>query len=168
MAHGRPAPGGRRAGGAAGGGVAGLGAVAEQAVVAVGVDRALDTGVRAPVARSAAARIASAAHGGQVIVSAATRALLPSEVEVIDNDGGGIRTNSGAVMLTGSTVSGNSTTGSNASGGGIFSGSGAVTLTDSTVSGNTSAGDGGGIYNRAGPVAISRRPQLAPRVLHKR
>ena len=58
--------------------------------------------------------------------------------------GGGIRLSGGALNLTDSTVSGNSTVGSQASGGGIFSTRNNVILTNSTVSGNTATGDGAG------------------------
>lgn len=57
---------------------------------------------------------------------------------VSGNTGGGIR-NLGTLILTGSTISGNST---DFIGGGINN-SGTLTVTDSTISGNT----GGGINN---------------------
>jgi len=83
--------------------------------------------------------------------------------------GGAIRSlTTGNLTLDQSTVSGNTTTGANASGGGIFifaaDGSGAVTLTDSTVSGNSttgafpndaSDGRGGGIYTSSGAVTLT-------------
>ena len=53
------------------------------------------------------------------------------------------------MTLTNSTVSGNSTAGSNADGGGTYARSGAVTLTNSTLSGNQVTGtntDGGGVW----------------------
>jgi predicted outer membrane repeat protein len=65
------------------------------------------------------------------------------------NNGGGIYGN-GAVTLTNSTVSGNTTT----FGGGIV-GFGAVTLTNSTVSGNTASRDGGGIFGLGGTITNS-------------
>ncbi len=70
--------------------------------------------------------------------------------------GGGIYNDGGSVTLTKSTVSGNTTVGSNigisgGSGGGILNSKGCLgklTITDSTVSGNTAQfGFGGGIYN---------------------
>ncbi|MEM9030137.1 MAG: right-handed parallel beta-helix repeat-containing protein, partial [Pseudomonadota bacterium] len=57
------------------------------------------------------------------------------------NPGGGIRSVDGAVTLTNSTVSGNSTAGASAGGGGIDGGRGGVTLINSTVSGNSTAGE---------------------------
>ena len=61
--------------------------------------------------------------------------------------GGGIRTGSGSVSLTNSTLSGNSTSGDGASGGGIRAFSGGVSLTNSTLSGNSAAtGVGGGVF----------------------
>ena len=75
-----------------------------------------------------------------------------------DNDspngarGGGIRTDSGSVSLTSSTVSGNE---SGLSGGGIFTGSGSVSLTNSTVSGNESTFSGGGIFAAVGSVSLA-------------
>jgi len=63
-------------------------------------------------------------------------------------DGGGAIRSLENLTLTGSTVSGNSTTGTLAYGGGIFAG-GDLALTDSTISGNTTAGlsaYGGGIF----------------------
>ncbi|MEO1151864.1 MAG: choice-of-anchor Q domain-containing protein, partial [Pseudomonadota bacterium] len=60
--------------------------------------------------------------------------------------GGGV-SSVGAITLANSTVSGNSTTGQDANGGGIYS-RGATTLTNSTLSGNSTAGNsanGGGI-----------------------
>jgi predicted outer membrane repeat protein len=64
--------------------------------------------------------------------------------------GGGI--NGGTVTLTNSTVSGNSASGW---GGGIFSDSGTVTLTNSTVSGNSSADNGGGIVVEDATVTLT-------------
>jgi fibronectin-binding autotransporter adhesin len=75
------------------------------------------------------------------------------------HSGGGIRFDStGTLTLTGSTVSGNTTTGTYARGGGIFTLSGAVTLIGSTVSGNRTTGresSGGGIHSRFGNVKLT-------------
>lgn len=75
------------------------------------------------------------------------------------HSGGGIRFDStGTLTLTGSTVSGNTTTGTYARGGGIFTLSGAVTLIGSTVSGNRTTGresSGGGIHSRYGNVKLT-------------
>jgi len=72
--------------------------------------------------------------------------------------GGAIRSlATGELKLDQSTISGNSTAGSNAHGGGIFAND-AVTLTQSTVSGNSSAGvnaKGGGIW-AFGSLTISQ------------
>jgi hypothetical protein len=68
--------------------------------------------------------------------------------------GGGIY-NLGILMLTNSTVSGNTApdNGFVSYGGGIFS-DGTTTLTNSTVSGNT-AGSGGGIFNNGGTTTLT-------------
>jgi len=63
-------------------------------------------------------------------------------------DSGGIRFNSdGALTLTNSTISGNTS-------GGIFSDSGRVSLTSSTVSGNGSPSTGSGISTDSGNVSL--------------
>jgi CSLREA domain-containing protein len=77
-----------------------------------------------------------------------------------DSPGGGGILNNGALMVTNSTVSGNSASGgsgsSTATGGGIWSG-GTVTLNTSTVSGNSVGGfgGGGGIYIAGGTVTVN-------------
>ena len=72
--------------------------------------------------------------------------------------GGGIRfLSDGALTLTSSTISGNSTAGTLARGGGIFS-LGSVSLISSTLSGNSTAGNyahGGGIYTSSGEVTLT-------------
>ena len=65
-----------------------------------------------------------------------------TNVTVSDNGGIGIE-NSGALTMTGGTVSGNAD-------GGIYNNSGALTMTGVTVSGN----DGGGIYNYHGELTL--------------
>ena len=69
-------------------------------------------------------------------------------------DGGGIRNNGGNATLTNSTVSGNTVQNG---GGGIYNlGMGKVMLTNSTVSGNTAQnGDGAGICNANGDVTLT-------------
>ena len=71
--------------------------------------------------------------------------------------GGAVRSHTtGSLTIDHSTVSNNSTTGTNASGGGIRS-RGAITITSSTVSGNSTAGQsayGGGIHSK-GPVTLT-------------
>ena len=74
-------------------------------------------------------------------------------------DGGAIRSlSSGGLTMIASTVSGNSTKGSNAYGGGIASHVGDVTLSDSNVSGNHTQGFaafGGGISTFYGDVTLT-------------
>ena len=74
--------------------------------------------------------------------------------------GGGILAPSGAVMLTGSTVSGNFSVdvGGGGGGGGIYSVSGTVSLRNSTVSGNSTTGNqvsGGGVFSARGAVTLT-------------
>ncbi len=64
--------------------------------------------------------------------------------------GGGFR-NGNTVTLTNVTITGNSAFG----GGGIHNGGGAVTMTNSNVSGNTSSNDAGGIFNSSGYVTLT-------------
>ena len=74
------------------------------------------------------------------------------------HSGGGIRFESnGSLMLNSVTVSGNSTSGSQADGGGIFSSGGDVVLNDSVVSRNNTTGssaDGGGIASEDGTLSL--------------
>lgn len=70
-----------------------------------------------------------------------------------DANGGGINAPLGAVTLTGSNVTENTSTLSD--GGGIYSFSGSVTVVDSTVSGNISGRDGGGIATYSGTVTLT-------------
>ena len=69
-----------------------------------------------------------------------------------NSDGGGIRAFSGAVTLTSSTVSGNS---SGRFGAGISTDSGAVTLTNSAISVNSNLSDGGGIDTSSGDITLT-------------
>ena len=66
--------------------------------------------------------------------------------------GGGIYNNGGSVALSNSTLSGNFAVGP---GGGIANLGGTVTLTGSTLSGNIASADGGGIYSNSGSIALS-------------
>jgi len=68
--------------------------------------------------------------------------------------GGGIL-NSGTLMLSNSTLSGNSTNGDN--GGGIYNHGGTLTVTNSTISGNSAngGGSGGGIFNYLGTLTVT-------------
>jgi hypothetical protein len=79
---------------------------------------------------------------------------LSIENGIANSQGGGIF-NRGELMLTDSTVSGNTTTISSNGGGGIFNAypGATATLTNSTVVGNHSNGDGGGISNSWGATA---------------
>ncbi len=63
------------------------------------------------------------------------------------NDGGGIR-NSGTLIVTNSTISGNSD-------GGIYSFKGTLTVTNSAISGNSAGNSGGGIFNREGTLTVT-------------
>jgi hypothetical protein len=69
--------------------------------------------------------------------------------------GGGIYNNSGTVTVTGSTISGNTAPGGG-QGGGIFN-FGTVTVTGSTISGNTAPGGGlgGAIFEDGGTLTIT-------------
>jgi len=91
-------------------------------------------------------------NNGRGLVDTSDTYFTTSRITLIDSTvsnntaaarGGGIFSNSGAVVaLTRSTVSGNI---SDSDGGGIFVENGSLNLTDSTVSGNTAFGVGGGI-----------------------
>jgi CSLREA domain-containing protein len=70
------------------------------------------------------------------------------------NGNGGAIYNIGTLTLNDSMVSGSSAIGSGY-GGGIYNYSGALALTDSTVSGNTSSSHGGGIYSDSGALTLS-------------
>ena len=84
--------------------------------------------------------------GGDVVISGVTIRYGS------DSSGSGVR-NSGALVLTNSTVSGNRSAGF--TGGGIFN-SGTLTITSSTFSGNTAgSGGGGGIFNSGGTLTIT-------------
>ncbi len=79
---------------------------------------------------------------------------------MLDNESGaGIRfVSSGQLLLTDSSVRGNSTAGRSASGGAIYVESGFTTLSDSTVSDNSTAGrsaSGGAIYTESGSLTLA-------------
>ena len=78
-------------------------------------------------------------------------------------NGGGIFTSEGDVILTDSTVSGNSTTlmFSVSSGGGIFSSSGNISLINSIVNGNRAVGNGGGIFATFGNVSLTNNSTVS-------
>jgi hypothetical protein len=94
--------------------------------------------------------------GGGIQVSGL---LTLSNSQVLNNsaqsDGGGIGIGSGSeLVMVGSTVAGNKTTGVGTRGGGIFnSDEGRILfLINSTVSGNVAAGTGGGLYGGGGSL----------------
>jgi hypothetical protein len=82
----------------------------------------------------------------------ATATLLNTTVSLntAGADGGGIL-NEGALTLTDSMVSGNSTV---VNGGGIHNNGGALTLTNTMVESNSAGSDGGGIYNFEGALTL--------------
>ncbi len=80
----------------------------------------------------------------------------------LDAEGAGIYNNGGAVAISNSFLSDNSTHSPNANGGGIYNNGGTVTISNSFLSGNDAefhylagGGNGGGIYNNGGTVTIS-------------
>jgi hypothetical protein len=80
-----------------------------------------------------------AAGGLENALSAARMSITDSVIA--DNTGSGV-VNNGQMTMSGSTISGNSST---SSGGGLQVGYGNVTLVNSTISGNTAATSGGGV-----------------------
>src|SRR5437016_5440311 len=69
-------------------------------------------------------------------------------------DGGGIYNSGGSTLIiTASTVSGNSANSAGRNGGGIFNAS-AATLTNVTVSGNSANSGGGGVFNSGGTATL--------------
>jgi hypothetical protein len=96
----------------------------------------------------------NAYSGGGLYNNAGTITLSNSAVSgnsAVNGGGGGIFNHNGTTTLSLSTISGNTAT---SYGGGIRSGSGNIILTNSTVSGN-SARAGGGIFNRAGSNTLT-------------
>src|SRR6266568_3909649 len=101
------------------------------------------------------------ADGGGIYGEFITGGSLSASTVTGNSAGGGIFnsgaidqpgfTRFGTVILTSSTVEGNTATGS---GGGIANFDGKVTFTDSTMSHNE-AGDGGGIFNSGGTVTLT-------------
>ena len=87
--------------------------------------------------------------GGLVVQSMAT--VEDSWIANNDSNGGGggvILTNTGDLEMTGSTVSGNSTTQGGIAAGGLFMANGSTwSITNSTISGNTAQSSGGGFLN---------------------
>jgi len=65
-----------------------------------------------------------------------------------DDGGGGVFNNGGMIEITASTISNNISDGADGAGGGIHNGTGGdVMISYSTISGNTTAGNGGGVAN---------------------
>ena len=88
-------------------------------------------------------------QGGGIAIASGDATLIDSTVagNTTNYRAGGIA-NEGALILTDSTISGNSASGDAGPGGGIYNGSGATLVaTNSTISGNSIDGNGGGIYN---------------------
>lgn len=77
--------------------------------------------------------------------------LTVSNGTVTGDSGGGIKNSTANLILTETTVSGNSA----ANGGGGIYNSGTLTLTRSTISGNSTSGAGGGILNTDGAIAVT-------------
>ena len=94
--------------------------------------------------------------GGGGISNHQGQTLTVTNTTVNDNgalaDGGGI-SNSGNLIVTNSTLSGNSVVGGGGKGGGIANG-GNLTVTNSTLSGNSAVWRGGGIYNYGAAAQI--------------
>ncbi|MGB5630716.1 MAG: choice-of-anchor Q domain-containing protein [Woeseiaceae bacterium] len=102
----------------------------------------------ATLTRCAVSNNAGGVAGGISVGRGATLMLIETTVSdnvstSFDSGGGLVVEDSGAALLTGSTVSGNS---SGDGGGGITNGGGTLTLVDSTVSGNYAHNLGGGIF----------------------
>jgi CSLREA domain-containing protein len=98
-------------------------------------------------------------QNGGAIYSSAPVALR--NVRLVDNDarsGGGIHVaDPGFLIVTGSTVSGNSAGGDlSSNGGGISTLNAGLSVRDTIIRGNDSASSGGGIYTEGGGVALTR------------
>jgi hypothetical protein len=78
----------------------------------------------------------------------ATATLTQSAVS--GNTRGGVANFLGGVMISESTISGNTAS----DGSGVFSQFGGIALTRSTISGNTATGRGGGVFNYVGSVTL--------------
>jgi hypothetical protein len=100
---------------------------------------------------NAASRVFTITGGTVAMISDLTVRNGNGVSAVVSGDGGGVYSLGGTVMLTNTTISGNTVRGS---GGGVSSLAGTVTLTNTTVSGNT-AGGGGGVYNTSGTLTLT-------------
>ena len=80
----------------------------------------------------------------------------PTPTAAANQDGGAIRSLSlGTLTVEQSLLNQNRALGMDSGGGAIFS-QGAVVITDSTISGNTAAWNGGGVYTLGAPVTLTR------------
>ncbi|HEV3311517.1 MAG TPA: choice-of-anchor Q domain-containing protein, partial [Chloroflexota bacterium] len=97
--------------------------------------------------------------GGGILNGGASTVTLTDGV-LSDNSavsGGGIDNNSSNLTVTGSTLSGNKSTGTaaNDGGGGVYNSGGTASITGSTLSGNSAVAGGGGIYEGGGALTIA-------------
>jgi len=102
----------------------------------------------------------SAVHNGGGILNLGGSTLTLTDGAVSDNSaisGGGIDNNNSKLTVTGSTLSGNDSTGTKSSdgGGGVYESGGTASITGSTLSGNSAVAGGGGIYEGAGALTIA-------------
>ena len=89
--------------------------------------------------------------GGIAIVNGGTLMVTNSTLSGNTASGGGGIVNGGTMTVTNSTLNGNS---ANGNGGGIVN-FGTLTMTNSTLSGNTAGNGGGGIFNFAGTLTVT-------------
>jgi hypothetical protein len=116
---------------------------------------ALYNGHSLTVLRTAITRNTAGGAGGGIanvsFLEVTTLAVLDSTISgnfTLTGTGGGIQNFGGVAIVSGSTISGNSTV---SLGGGIYNinNSGVLAVTNSTISGNTSGSEGGGVFNSA-------------------
>jgi hypothetical protein len=94
-----------------------------------------------------------ATQSATVDISSST--ISGNQLTAANGRGAGIAAGTGAMMtVTGSTISGNFGAGFGATGGGVFTGGWSVLITNSTLSGNT-AFIGAGVHRAAGTVSIT-------------
>jgi hypothetical protein len=105
---------------------------------------------------------AGAGGGGILATSAANLTSSSVRHNTSGGDGGGIFASAANLTISGSTISGNDTTGATHQGGGVFfAGSGTLTLTNSTLSGNEATGFGGGLSAQSGTTANLQSATIA-------
>ena len=142
--------------------------IIENSIISGNTDAGLDT-VGTAVIRNTLISNNQYIDSGAGIANLGTMQVIDSAI--IENsarlEGGGIRTN-GHLILTNSTVSGNVANGvsSQGLGGGIYAqvnaaSHGRLTLTNSTISNNQSKGEGGGVRQDNGEIAIIRNTIIA-------